>query len=67
MQSQVYWKYRAFKSFSSVKFEGESIELQALKKEIVAAKKLNTKTDFDFKIVDAQTAAGYALLMKTRP
>jgi hypothetical protein len=55
--SLIHYKFRAAKDFSSITFEGLSLSLFELKKEILLAKKLKG-TDFDIVISNAQTNEG---------
>jgi len=58
MVSTIHFKFRSVRSFSSVTFQGATVELKVLKKLIVGQMKLNKTTDFDFKITDAKTNTG---------
>ena len=56
--STIHFKFRSVRAFSSVSFQGASLELKELKKLIVAHMKLDKEQDFDFKITDAKNNTG---------
>jgi E3 ubiquitin-protein ligase RBBP6 len=54
----IYYKFRSARDFDTLPIDGPNITLVALKKAIIAAKKLGKGIDFDLEIVDAQTGIG---------
>lgn len=56
--SFVYYKFKAAKDYDTCTFDGPSISVFDLKKEIMAQKKLGKGTDFDLAIYNAQTNDG---------
>ncbi|KAI9208706.1 DWNN domain-containing protein [Polychytrium aggregatum] len=57
--SIVYYKFKAAKSFDTVIFDGTTISVFDLKKEIMQQKKLGKGTDFDLSIHNAETSEEY--------
>lgn len=55
MPSLIYYKFKSYKDFSSVPFEGASLPLWELKYEVVTQRKMNSK-DFDLLFFDDETS-----------
>jgi protein MPE1 len=55
MPSQIYFKFKSYKEFSSIQFEGQSLPLWELKYEVVTQRKMNSK-DFDLLFFDDETS-----------
>ncbi|OLL25078.1 putative RING finger protein [Neolecta irregularis DAH-3] len=60
MSSQVYYKFKSSKEPSRVVFDGSSISVFDLKREIIIANKLGTGTEFDLAIYDDSTNQEFA-------
>ncbi|KAJ3037264.1 E3 ubiquitin-protein ligase rbbp6 [Rhizophlyctis rosea] len=58
--SFVYYKFKAAKDYDTCTFDGPSISVFDLKKEIMVQKKLGKGTDFDLAIYNAQTNDEYS-------
>jgi len=56
--SVVYYKFKSEKSYSTATFDGPSITVFELKREIMISKKLGKGLDFDLVIVNAQSEEG---------
>ena len=56
--SKIFYKFKAAKDFDAAIFDGTSLSVFDLKREIMIAKKLGKGTDFDLSIHDAQTDEG---------
>ncbi|KAL6121278.1 hypothetical protein NUSPORA_01832 [Nucleospora cyclopteri] len=54
MASTVNYKFRSYKNFSKINFEGQSLSLWELKYEIISVRRMNSK-DFDLLFYDADT------------
>lgn len=59
--SVVFYRFKAQKEPSTVKFEGTGISVWDLKKEILAENKLGKGADFDFAVYNADTNEGTCL------
>lgn len=60
----VHFKFKSFKDFDTISFDGSFISLGELKRSIIAKKKLGKSNDFDLIITNAQTNEGMLLYMK---
>lgn len=63
--SKVFYKFKAAKDFDAITFDGASISVFDLKKEIMVAKKLGKGTDFSLHLYDQTTNEGAFALLKT--
>lgn len=54
MASYIYYKFKSYKDFSTITFEGAGLPLWELKYEIVTQRKMNSK-DFDLLFFDVET------------
>lgn len=55
MPSFIYYKFKSYKDFSTLQFEGASLPLWELKYEVVTQRKMNSK-DFDLLFFDEETS-----------
>ena len=58
--SLVYYKFKSAKDYDSITFDGTSLSVFELKREIMLAKRLGKGTDFDLEIVCSQSGEGLA-------
>lgn len=56
--SCIHYKFRSSLDYDTITFDGLSISLTDLKREIMAKKKVGKNTDFDLEITNAQTKEG---------
>lgn len=59
--SKIFYKFNAAKDFDAIVFDGTSLSVFDLKREIMLAKKLGKGLDFDLAISDAQSKEGTPL------
>jgi E3 ubiquitin-protein ligase RBBP6 len=54
----VHFKFKSFKDYDTISFDGSFISVGELKRSIIAKKKLGKSNDFDLIITNAQTNEG---------
>lgn len=62
MSSFVFYKFKSQKEASRISFDGTSISVWDLKKEIIQENKMGKGADFDFAIYNADTEEGLLIL-----
>ena len=58
----VHFKFKSFRDYDTISFDGSFIAVGELKRSIIAKKKLGKSNDFDLIITNAQTNEGTSLL-----
>ena len=66
MASSVFYKFKSQREESKVSFDGTSISVFELKKEIILANNLGKATDFDLVMFDGSTGEGPSITSLTQ-